>query len=227
MIGGRNGGASSRTRGVAPASAVVLALAALAGCGGSPGSSGPSSSATSAPATSTPSSTTTTLPSVAVSDATGATFLVATGPVMSAPYIDVGSFLWSAAPGQQFFRDTLTMTNSSRATENLSDVDDLTSGLAPDVQFVMSSADASKSGFSADCGIAPGYPSSLCPISVGQGVMVDADSANHKDRSVVLLTPGASAQVTLSYGPILSSVSPASVGMYFSSGQSMPVDLTP
>ena len=49
----------------------------------------------------------------------------------SALYVDADSFLWSSAPGQNFLTATLTVTNASSTNiENVSDFDDLTSGLA-------------------------------------------------------------------------------------------------
>jgi hypothetical protein len=111
-------------------------------------------------------------------------------------------------------------------TESLSDFDDLESGLAADVQFAMSATNAAKLGYSSDCGVDPTFPPSLCPISFGQGLTVDSDSANHDDRSVVPIAPGASTQITLSYGPVLDDVSPNLVSVYFTDGQAPPVDLS-
>ncbi len=143
-------------------------------------------------------------------------------------YVDANTFLWSSAPGQEFLTATLTVTNASSANiENLSDFDDLTSGLARDVDFVVSATDAATIGYSSDCGVDPGYPSSLCPISFGQGLTVDSDSANHADRSEVPLPAGAGTQIVLSYGPVLASLRPSMVAVYFDTGESQPVDLTP
>jgi hypothetical protein len=148
--------------------------------------------------------------------------------MMSPPYVVVDTFLWSAAPAHEFLQETLTVTNPpGGAVQDLSDFDDLSSGLSKDVDFVMSAANAAISGYSSDCGADPAYPPSLCPISLGQGLTVDTDSANHEDRSVVPLSPGSSAQITLSYGPIMASVKPTMVAVYFDGGKSMPVDLTP
>ncbi len=147
--------------------------------------------------------------------------------MMWSPYVNVDGFLYSAAPGQNFLADTLTVTNPPGGeTEDLSDFDDLSSGLANDVDFVMSATDAAMLGFSSDCGVDSAYPPSLCPISLGQGLTVDTDSANHDDRSVVPLSPGASTQITLSYGPVIGTVKPSMVAVYFDNGRSMPVDLT-
>ena len=91
----------------------------------------------------------------------------------------------------------------------------------------MSAAKAAAVGYSSDCGVEPRYSPSLCPISLGQGLTVDSDSADHDDRSVVPLPPGASTQITLSYGPVLAGFEPTLVAVYFDNGQSPPVDLTP
>jgi hypothetical protein len=165
--------------------------------------------------------------SVAVSDGTGARFVVQAAPMVLPPYATVDTFMWSAAPGQDFLVDTLTVTNPPGQTaESLTDFDDLESGLADDVQFVMSAANAAQLGYSSDCGVDPTFPSSLCPISFGQGLTVDGDSANHDDRSVVSLAPGAKTQITLSYGPVLDDVAPNLVSVYFDDGQGPPVDLS-
>ena len=158
----------------------------------------------------------------------GSSFLVKASPVTSALYVDANSFLWSSAPGQDFLTATLTVTNASGTkAENLSDFDDLTSGLATDVDFVVNATDAATVGYAADCGVEARYPASLCPISLGQGLTVDSDSADHDDRSVVPLSARSSTQITLSYGPVMASLKPSTVAVYFDNGQSGPVDLTP
>jgi hypothetical protein len=220
----------ARSAGVAVACLVAVSVTA-ASCGGSPGNTPGSVQATSPPTTSSapsgPSTSSTILQSVAVSDSGGSNFLVEAAPMMWSPYVNVDGFLYSAAPRQNFLADTLTVTNPSGGeTENLSDFDDLSSGLANDIDFVMNVSDAAMLGFSSDCGVDPAYPPSLCPISLGQGLTVDSDSANHDDRSVVPLSPGASTQITLSYGPVVGNVKPNMVAAYFDNGRSMPVELT-
>lgn len=220
----------------APRGAVVLAscmvsiAVIVAGCGGQ---SGPASTSAPGAGQSTltspsPSTSATNAAPVAVSDGTGARFDVQATPLILPPYATVDAFMWSAAPGQDFLVDTLTVTNPpGDTTESLTDFDDLESGLADDLQFVMSATNAAKLGYSTDCAVDPTFPPSLCPISLGQGLTVDTDSANHDDRSVVLLAPGASTQITLSYGPVLDDVTPDLVSVYFDDGQAPPVDLSP
>ena len=146
-------------------------------------------------------------PPVIVSDVRGSTFDVSASPVIVTIAITVNSFVLSAAPGQQFLADTLTIKNPTGAAEPLSDFDDLTSGLADDVSFVMSSTNAASLGYLSDCGIDPVYPTAVCPISYGQGLTVDSDSVDHDDGAASLaLAPGDSAQITLSYGPVLDNV---------------------
>jgi len=220
-------------RGIATVAVLVPVSLLVAACGGGSGSSaGSVPSATRPPsATSTASSSTTSSPaarSVAVSDPSGSSFLVKVSPVSSVLYVDANSFLWSSAPGQDFLTATLTVTNTSNANvEDLSDFDDLTSGLSRDVDFVVSATDAATIGYSSDCGVDARYPPSLCPVSLGQGLTVDSDSADHDDHSTVPLSPGASAQIVLSYGPVPGTFKPSSVALYFDNGQSAPVDLTP
>jgi len=219
-------------RGAATAS-LLLAVAAIAsGCGGSPSHVGGSAPATNPPTTSpSQSSSSTSFPttrSVEVSEGDGSTLLVKASPVVSALYVNVSSFLWSAAPGQVFLTDTLTVTNPSGGhVENLSDFDDVSSGLADDVDFVMSASNAAMAGDSSACGARQVYPPSLCPISLGQGLTVDTDTANHDGRAGVQLPAGSSTQITLSYGPVAATLQPATVSAYFDDGQSTPVDLTP
>jgi hypothetical protein len=167
------------------------------------------------------------LPPVAVSDSGRSTFEVSASPVEAASVINVHSFVWSSAPGQTFLVDTLTVKNPTAQIETLSDFHDLTSGLAPDVTFVMNASNAASLGYSDDCGIDPAYPAPLCSISFGQGLTVDNDSADHDNRSPVVLSPGSTAQITLSYGPVLDSVTATVVSVYFDGGVSAPVDLTP
>ena len=162
-----------------------------------------------------------------VSDSEGSTFVVSASPVEATPVVNVNSFLWSAAPGQNFLVDTLTVKNATAEVETLSDFDDLTSGLANDVTFVMNASNATLLGYSSDCGIDAAYPPPLCTISFGQGLTVDDDSADHDNRSTVVLSPGSTAQITLSYGPVLASVTSMMVSVYFDGGVSPPTDLTP
>ncbi len=201
----------------------------VAGCGGQSGPASTSAPGAGQPPPTSPSPTTSTTNAVpvAVSDGTGARFVVKDTPLVLPPYATVDSFMWSSAPGQDFLVDTMTVTNPpGDTTESLTDFDDLESGLADDVQFVMSAANAAKLGYSSDCGVDPTFPPSLCPISLGQGLTVDSDSVNHDDRSVVSLAPGASTQITLSYGPVLDDVTPNLVSVYFDDGQAPPVDLS-
>jgi hypothetical protein len=139
----------------------------------------------------------------------------------------VNSFLWSAAPGQYFLVDALSVKNPTVLVESLVDFDDVTSGLADDVAFVMTATDADPLGYAPDCGIDPLYPAPSCTISYGQGLTVDSDSADHDNRSAVTLAPGATAQITLSYGPVPDAVAPAKVSVFFDGGTPTPVDLTP
>lgn len=211
-------------------SAVLLAVpTALAACGGTTNSAvsrlAASSSRTPAPTAGLTSSAS--LPPVVVSDSGGSTFEVSASPVEAAIVVNVNSFLWSAAPGQTFLVDTLAVKNATAGIESLSDFDDLTSGLAKDVSFVMSANSAAPLGYSSDCGIDPAYPPPQCTISFGQGLTVDNDSADHDNRSAVMLPPGSTAQITLSYGPVLASVAPTKVSVYFDGGVSVPTDLTP
>jgi hypothetical protein len=166
-------------------------------------------------------------PPTAVSDSDGSTFEVSASHVEAALVVNVNTFLWSAAPGQSFLVDTLSVKNPTAGSETLSDFDDLTSGLAKDVMFVMNASNAAPLGYSADCGTDPAYPPPLCTISFGQGLTVDDDSADHDNRSAVVLTPGSTARITLSYGPVLANVTPTMVSVYFDGGVSAPTDLTP
>ena len=165
-------------------------------------------------------------PPVTVTDAAGSTFAVRAAPVVASIAVTTNTFLWSSAPGQTFLADDLTVRNPTTVPEVVSDFDNLTSGLADDVSFVMSPADATADGYTSDCGIDPAYPT-LCPISFGEGLTVDSDSADHDDRSAVTLAPGSSTQLILSYGPVLTDVSPAKVSVYFDGGGQPPTDLTP
>jgi hypothetical protein len=215
----------------AAVAAVLMAVpSALAACGtGTPDTavsrSGASSSTTPAPPDGLTSSAP--LPPVAVSDGEGSTFEVSASPVEATPVINVNSFVWSAAPGQDFLVDTLTVKNLTAQVEPLADFDDLTSGLADDVTFVMNTSNATPLGYSSDCGIDAAYPPPLCTISFGQGLTVDDDSADHDNRSAVVLPPASTAQITLSYGPVLDNVTATMVAAYFDGGVAPPTDLTP
>jgi hypothetical protein len=227
-------------RPVAFSTCVLALLTALAGCG-APGSSGHTSlhdaiaaNSPGPPTASAPSSkpiqattSTSSVPSaasqaVAVSDGTGQ-FLVQASSLSALPYVIVHTYFWSSAPHQDFLVDTLTITNQSATdTEELTDFDDLSSGLSDDVSFVMNAAEADESGYAADCGVDPAFPPSLCPITYPQGLRVDSDSANHNDRSVVSLSPKSSAQVELSYGPVSADIQPSTISVYFNAGQALP-----
>ena len=215
---------------IAVAAFLLAVPSALAVCGG-----GPAHPTTSAPPTRlSPSRSVTgglisssTPPPVAVSDVGGSRFEVSASPVVASIVVAVNSFQWSAAPGQEFLVDNLTVKNPTAGVETLSDFDDLTSGLADDVAFVMSAADARPLGYSSDCGIDPAYPSSLCTISFGQGLTVESDSIDQANRSAVELPPGSTAQIAVSYGPVSDSVMAAKVSVYFDGGVPVPADLTP
>jgi hypothetical protein len=211
--------------------AFLLAVpTALAACGTDTANSAVSRSAAGSSTTPAPPgglTSSTEQPPVAVSDSGGSSFEVSASPVEASLVVNVNSFLWSAAPGQNFLVDTLTVKNPTAGIETLSDFDDLTSGLAKDVAFVMNASNAAPLGYSSDCGIDPSYPPPLCTISFGQGLTVDDDSADHDNRSAVTLSPGSTAQITLSYGPVLASVAPTMVSVYFDGGVSAPTDLTP
>jgi hypothetical protein len=201
---------------------------ALAACGGAEHSAVSTSTASVATAPSPPGAlTSSATPPVVVSSGDGSTFEVSASPVTAALVVIVNSFLWSAAPGQDFLVDSLTVKNPTAGFETLSDFDDLTSGLSDDVAFVMSATDAAPLGYASDCGIDPAYLGPLCPISFGQGLTVDADSADHGGSSAAVLSPGSTAQITLSYGPVLASVMPTMVSVYFDGGVAAPTDLTP
>lgn len=216
---------------VAVACFLVMAALALAACQGDvvTSAAGASTSRPSDPSSPADSGTSSaTASAVIVSDSTGSTFDVSASPVIVTVAVTVNSFVWSAAPGQEFLADTLTVKNPTGTVEPLSDFDDLTSGLASDVAFVMSSTNASSSGFLLDCGIDPLYPATVCPVSYGQGLTVDSDSADHDDGSASLsLAPGSTAQITLSYGPVLDSLTATMVSSYFDGGVGAPTDLTP
>jgi len=215
----------------APVAAFLLVVpTALAACGAGSAGSIVARSVAGSPTPSAPQgglTSSTSLPPVAVTDSGGSTFEVSASPVEASLVVNVNSFLWSAAPGQSFLVDTLTVKNPTGRTETLSDFDDLTSGLAQDVMFVMNGSNAAPLGYSSDCGIDPSYPPPLCTISFGQGLTVDDDSADHDNRSAVTLAPGSTAQITLSYGPVLATVAPGMVSVYFDGGVSAPADLTP
>jgi len=215
---------------IARAGLLLAGAMALAACDG--GSAQPSLSARAPSASTNPSVTggltsSATGGAVTVSDGAGARFVVNASPVEVSIAVTVNSFLWSAAPGQDFLVDNLTVKNPTAGVETLSDFDDLTSGLADDVAFAMSASDAASLGYSSDCAVDSAYPGSLCPISFGQGLTVDSDSADHDDRSAVVLSPGSTAQITLSYGPVLASVTPPMISVYFDGGISAPTMLSP
>ncbi len=136
------------------------------------------------------------------------------------------SFLWSAAPGQDFLVDNLTVKNPTTGSETLSDFDDLTSGLSGAIAFVVSATNASPLGYSSDCGVDLAYPRLLCAISFGQELTVDSDSADHPGSSGIVLSPGSTAQITLSYGPVPATVMPSMVSVYFDGGVAPPTELT-
>jgi hypothetical protein len=202
----------------------------LAACGAGAGNSAISpvaASSSTRPSVAGGLTSTATPPPTAVSDSDGATFEVSASHVEAALVVNVNSFLWSAAPGQSFLVDTLMVKNPTAGIETLSDFDDLTSGLAKDVMFVMNASDAAPLGYSSDCGIDAAYPPPLCTISFGQGLTVDDDSADHDNRSAVMLSPGSTAQITLSYGPVLTNLAPTMVSVYFDGGSSAPTELAP
>ena len=156
-----------------------------------------------------------------VSDGT-ASFAVTASPVSSSVVVTAGSLLWSASPGQAFLVDTFTVQNSTSSPENLDGFDDPTSGLARNVDFAMSAADAATFGFASDCGADPGYPASLCPVSFAEGLVVDSNSAAHPGAASATLAPGASARIGVSYGPVSIKIVPGRVAAYFHNGAAAP-----
>ena len=133
--------------------------------------------------------------------------------------------IWSSAPGQAFLIDTLTIENPTARTESLSDFVNAATGLSNTFAFVLKAANAANAGYSSDCTVDPAYSPTLCPISFGQGLTVVSDSASKSIQIANELTPGTSVQLELSYGPVLSSILPADVSVYFHSGTTAPVEL--
>jgi len=194
-VGGSGGGRSSAPAGRQPAAAVTTARAMAL---------------TTDPAT--------------VSDGTS-TFVVTAQPVASAIVVTANSFLWSAAPGQTFLVDNVTVQNPTSNPEPLSGFDDPASGLATDLDFVMPATDAGASGFSSDCGADPGYPADVCPITFGEGLVVDSNSAAHAGTADETLAPGSSAQISVSYGPVSGTVPAGKVSLSFHHGATAPAAL--
>ena len=163
---------------------------------------------------------------VAVADAGGDHYLVKAAAVTVSAAVNVDTFLWSAAPGQYFLSDQVTVANPTAVPEPLAGFDDIATGLADDVAFVMDAPAASAVHDDADCGADAAFAPTLCPITYGQGLTVDSDSSDHDAHSPLVLAPGTSAQITYSYGPVLQALHPAAVTTYFTGGPA-PVDLTP
>ena len=164
--------------------------------------------------------------SVAVGDAAGDHFLVKAAAMSVSEAVNVDGFLWSAAPGQYFLVDQMTVANPTAAPEPLTGFDDVDTGLADAVAFVLPAQAAAAVQDSADCGVDPAFAPTLCPLSYGQGVTVDSDSVDHDGHHLLTLAPGSSARITDSYGPVLQTVTASSVTPYFTGGAS-PVDLAP
>ena len=162
---------------------------------------------------------------VAVTDSAGARFTVTAKGVHEIPVVTVHGALWSAAPGQTFLQAQLQVVNPTSAPEALAAFDDPSSGLAPAVDFVTDPAHATGAGDGDQCGADPSYPATLCPISFPQRLTVDDDSAD-AGGSAVVLAPGATAQLTYSYGPVPSDVAAAPYTIWFAGGPP-PVELTP
>jgi hypothetical protein len=147
-------------------------------------------------------------------------------PISFTVAVTVNSFVWSAAPGQGFLVDSVTVENPTQNAESMSNLADLTSGLSTDLAFVVNASNAATLGYSSYCNLDPAYPPALCPISFGQGLTVDSGTANRANQTAGILQPGARVQISLSYGPVMSDVLPAVVSVYFHAGSSMAVDLT-
>jgi hypothetical protein len=227
---------------VKAAGVVVVATAALglaAGCGGAghplgsrpaPAAASGSAHATTtpaaaAPAAAAPAGAAAPAAAVTVTDAAGSRFTVTATAVHELPVVTVHGALWSAAPGQGFLEAQLQVANPTSAPESLGAFDDPSSGLAPAVDFVTDASDATQAGDGGDCGADPAYPSTLCPVSFPQRLTVDADSADTGGPSVVL-APGATAQLTYSYGPVPTAVGAAPFTVWFA-GSPRPADLAP
>ncbi len=230
--------AGRRVRGPIPGAVVVLSAAlALAGCTGArlaapprrhhdgrPASSAAAASTTTTTAAAATATAADTVPAVTVTDTAGQKFVVQTSALPSPLALLIQGWLRSASPGHVYLHESVTVANPTDAPEPLREFDDPTTGLADGLEFVMDASDASPAGFGADCGVDPGYPAQLCPISFPQGVVVDSDSAYTSGPSVTL-APGTKAQIVYSFGPVLSSLDGAEVSLYFSPGVSGPVRL--
>lgn len=219
-----------RPRGVVPAGTLISVAMAVTSCSGATPSAGPHGGGTAqpgtttpAPASTTPATTTPAGPAVPVTDAAGQTFTVRATTVSSPLVVDVRGSFRSASPGHVFLQQGVTVVNVGHAAASLQAFDDPATGSAGDVQFVMDAAEAAKSGYGSDCGVAARYPAQLCPISYPQGVVVVSDSADPSGGAVTL-APGASAEIVYSFGPVLASLGRSQVRLYFS-GPSGPQDL--
>ncbi len=206
------------------ATSAVLAAVLTAGAGGGDGGRSSASAGRQLADPQTAQATALTTDPATVSDGTS-TFVVSAQPVASAIVVTANSLLWSAAPGQAFLVDDVTVQNPTSRPEPLSAFDDPASGLATDLDFVMPATDAAASGFSADCGADPGYPADVCPITFGEGLVVDSNSAAHAGTADETLAPGASAQISVSYGPVSGTVPAGKVSLSFHHGATAPVGL--
>lgn len=151
-------------------------------------------------------------------------FVVHASGVSATPEVSVQGALWSASPDHTFLTDQLTVTNPASEPESLIEFDDPATGLGGSVDFVVRSGDAGQLGYQGDCGVDGRYPSGLCPISYSEGLTVDSDSAAMTGARAVL-APGASAQITYSFGPVSAGVVPKIVGVYFSAARGAPASL--
>ena len=219
----------SARRLVLGATVVVSASLALAGCTSAvpilSARAHHGSQAASTTTTAATTITTSTVHAITVADAAGRSFVVRATVLPSPLALIIQGWLRSESPGHDFLQESVTVTNPTDAAESLEEFDDPSTGLADGLQFVMDAADASQSGYEADCGVDPGYPAQLCPISFPQGVVVDSDSA-YTSGAAVTLSPGASAQIMYSFGPVLSSLDRSEISFFFSPGSSGPVDLS-
>lgn len=156
-------------------------------------------------------------PAVTVVDASGARLTVSAQPVTGTPTVVVNGQDRFAPPGQIYLVETLTLRPSS------ADFDDPDTGLAPDLELGLAPAQAAAHGYESVCGVEAGDPSSLCPVTLGQGLIVDSLGSAACPSSVA----GTScSQLVVSYGPVPGSFPVSAVSVWFHAAPQPPQNLS-
>ncbi|HLX87833.1 MAG TPA: hypothetical protein VKR22_05210 [Acidimicrobiales bacterium] len=162
-------------------------------------------------------------PTMTVTDANGPSFQITAQAVTGTVAINVDGQPRYAPPGYIYLVENLSVGGPTGGAVALGDFHDPDTGLSPSLELGLDPATAAAHGYGATCGVEPGDPPSLCPITLGQGLLFDS-SASPACSSLGTVPVAATQAPTacpntlvLSYGPVPGNFPLKAVSVWFRS----------